>query len=337
MTLGMLSFLAPVAENILPPNDAPEGGWTMPTQASNFAASTDNLYLFIVALDVICFIGVMAVMGYFMWKYRRRSPDQKTSSITHNGKVEFLWSAIPAVLLIVVFLWGEIDWMRQSVPPEDAIDIRIKGQKWFWTAEYPNNPGVQLNNELIVPVGQPVRLTMTSEDVIHSFFVPAFRLKRDAVPGRYTNIWFEATVPGDYNMFCAEYCGDQHSMMIGVVHALPPDQYVAALEEAGRLEQDDGESMVDFGRRIYERKGCNACHSLDGTPLTGPSWQGLYGSTRSFQDGSTAAADDNYIRQSLMEPNAQVVAGFAPQMPSFQGQLEDEHVTALIEFIKTLK
>lgn len=337
--LSMLSllFASAPAEDLPPPNDAPGGPWSMPVQASTFAEDTDNVYAFIVLLDAISFVGIIAAMVYFMYKYKRRSKDQKTSSITHSGKVEFLWSAVPAVLLVLIFLWGELGWMKQAVPPEDSIDIRIKGQKWFWTAEYPNNPGVQLNNELIVPVGEPVRLTMTSEDVLHSFFIPAFRVKKDAIPGRYTTMWFEASKPGRYNIFCAEYCGDQHSEMRGVVRALPPAEYEAALIEAGRLEAEDGETPAAFGARIFTRKGCNACHSTDGAPMTGPTWKGLYGSQRSFLDGSSATADDNYIRQSILDPNAQVVQGFTPQMPSFQGQLEDQHITALIEYMKTLK
>ncbi|RMG98026.1 MAG: cytochrome c oxidase subunit II [Deltaproteobacteria bacterium] len=333
----ILLAMAPAEQAAPPPNDAQGGPWSMPIQASTFAPETDAIYLFILVLSLISFVGIVGATLYFMKAYRRRSADQKTSSITHNGKVEFLWSAIPAVLLVVIFLWSEVAFMKQVVPPPDAIDIRVKGQKWFWTAEYPANPGVQLNNEIIVPVGVPVRVTLTSQDVIHSFFIPAFRVKRDAVPGRYTTVWFEATRPGRYNLFCAEYCGDQHSEMRGVVHVLPADEYEAALAEAGRLEQEEGESLAAFGERIYVRKGCNACHSTDGTTKTGPSWKGMYGAERTFADGSSGTVDDNYIRESILEPNAKVVSGFTPQMPSFQGQLNDDQITALIEFMKTLK
>jgi cytochrome c oxidase subunit II len=331
----------------LPPLET-EHSWALPTDASTFAEGTDALYLFIVALDLFFFVLVIGVMAYFMWKYRRRSKDQKTSSVTHNGKIEFLWSAIPAVLLVVIFVWGEIDFLKQTVPPQDAIDVRITGRKWFWTAEYPDYPGVQLvsGNEspeiaLVVPKGRPVRLTMTSEDVLHSFYIPAFRVKRDAVPGRYTNMWFEATRVGEFNIFCAEYCGDQHSTMTGVVKVLEPDQFEAVIEELGKLEIEEGESLAAFGQRVYERRGCASCHSLDGTTKTGPSWKGMWGSTREFADGSTlkveGADGENYIRTSILEPNADIVAGFAPGMPSFQGQLSDEQIGALIEFIKTVR
>jgi cytochrome c oxidase subunit II len=338
---------APKAAPKLPPLET-EHSWAMPTDASNFADGTDALYMFIMALDALFFVLVIGVMAYFMWKYRRRSKDQKTSSVTHNGKIEFLWSAIPAVLLVVIFVWGEIDFLKQTVPPQDAIDVRITGRKWFWTAEYPDYPGVQLVSgndspeiSLVVPKGRPVRLTMTSDDVLHSFYIPAFRIKRDAVPGRYTNMWFEATRVGEFNIFCAEYCGDQHSTMTGVVRVLEPDQFEAVLQELGKLEQDEGESLADFGRRVYERRGCAACHSLDGTTKTGPSWKGLWGNTREFTDGRSVkvegAEGQNYIRNSILDPNSDIVAGFAPNMPSFQGQLSDEQITALIEFIKTVQ
>lgn len=331
----------------LPPLETPHS-WALPTDASTFAEGTDALYLFIVALDVFFFLLVMGAMGYFMWKYRRRSEDQKTSSITHNGKIEFLWSAVPAVLLVVIFVWGEIDFLKQSVPPQDAIDVRVTGRKWFWTAEYPDYPGVQLvsSNEspeisLVVPKGRPVRLTMTSDDVIHSFYIPAFRVKRDAVPGRYTNLWFEATRVGEFNIFCAEYCGDQHSTMTGVVKVLEPEMFEQTLQELGKLEQEEGESLADFGRRVYERRGCQTCHTLDGAPATGPTWKGLWGRTETLASGGTiqieGAEGENYIKNSILQPNDDIVAGFVPGMPSYQGQLNEDHIKALIEFIKTVQ
>lgn len=318
--------------------------WSTLPQASTFAEGTDNVYLFIVVLSVFFFALIMGVQGYFMWKYRRQSEDQKTSSITHNGKVEFLWSAIPAVLLVVIFIWGEVDFLKQAVPPPDAIQVRVTGRQWYWTVDYPDHPGVQLtssvddsNVTLMVPKGKPVQLTMTSEDVLHSFYVPAFRVKRDVVPGRYTTMWFEATQVGTFNMYCAEYCGDQHSAMIGTVKVLEPEQFDAALAEAGKLEQDEGESLADFGKRIYSRRGCNACHSLDGQPKTGPTWQGLWNKQETTDKG-TVTVDDNYIKESILDPNAQIVSGFnSVKMPSYKGQLDDQHITALVEFIKTLK
>ena len=178
---------------------------------------------------------------------------------------------------------------------------------------------------------------MTSQDVIHSFYIPAFRVKRDTVPGRYTTIWFEATQVGEFNLYCAEYCGDQHSAMIGKVKVLEPELYEAYLIEAGKLEQDEGESAAAFGARIYSKRGCNACHSLDGSPKVGPTWKGLYGRQENTDKGSVTV-EDNYIKESILEPNAQIVQGFeGVKMPSYKGQLDDKQITALVEFMKTLK
>jgi cytochrome c oxidase subunit II len=332
----------------LPPLET-EHAWAMPTDASNFAPNIDNLYFFILAISLFFFVLVMGAMGWFMWKYRRQSEDQKTSSITHNGKVEFLWSAVPAVLLVVIFIWGEIDFVRQSTPPPDAIDVRVTGRQWYWTVEYPDYPGVQLTSSveepivsMIVPKGRPIRLTMTSEDVLHSYYIPAFRLKRDVVPGRYTNFWFEATRIGEFNLFCAEYCGDQHSAMTGVIKVLEYEQFEAAIREAGKLEPKADETPAQFGERIYKRRGCNACHSLDGSKSTGPTWQGLVGRTETFTDGTsltiTAESIDNYVKESVLTPQAKVVAGYTgTNMPSYQGQLNDQHIQAVVAFMKTLK
>ncbi|MBC8068269.1 MAG: cytochrome c oxidase subunit II [Deltaproteobacteria bacterium] len=328
----------------LPPLETSHS-WAMPTDASNFAESTDNLYFFIVALSVFFFVLVVGAMVYFMAKYKRRSEDQKTSSLTHSGKIEFLWSAIPAVLLVVIFAWGEIDWVKQSTPPPDAINIRVTGRQWFWQIEYPDYPGVQLTSSteepltsIIVPKGRPVRLTMTSEDVLHSFYVPAFRVKKDVVPGRYTTIWFEATRVGEFNLFCSEYCGDRHSSMTGVVKVLEPAMFEASLRDAGKLEIKGSETPAQFGERIYKRRGCNACHSVDGTAATGPTWKGIFGRVENLTDGSTVTVDENYIRESILAPQAKIVAGFTgANMPSYQGQLEPKHLDAIIEYMKTLK
>lgn len=318
--------------------------WSTLPQASNFASGTDLLYLFIVGLSVFFFFLVMGIQGWFMWKYRRRSDDQKTSSITHNGKVEFLWSAIPAVLLVVIFVWGEVDFLKQTIPPADAIQVRVTGRQWFWTVDYPDYPGVTFasspnDNEItmVVPKGQPVQLTMTSEDVLHDFYIPAFRIKRDVVPGRYTTLWFEASQVGEFNLYCAEYCGDQHSAMIGRVKVLEPENFGAYLAEAGKLEQGEAESLASFGKRIYERRGCNACHSTDGSPKVGPSWKGLWGKSESTDKGPVTV-DGNYISESIYEPNARIVSGFeGVKMPSYKGQLDQKHIDALVKYIETLK
>ena len=316
----------------------------LPT-ASNHAASLDGLYVF---LTVICGISMVLVIGamvYFMVKYKKRSDADKTSPINHNARLEFWWSAIPAVFLMWVFIWGEIDFVKLSTPPSDALDIRVTGQKWQWTIEYPNFPGgASVDKEtgaplLIVPKDQPVRLTMTSIDVIHSFYVPAFRVKKDVVPGRYAHVWFTPIELGEFPVFCAEYCGDEHSSMLAKVKVVEADEYAAIVAEATKLERDvdGGETMPAFGERVYHIKGCDACHTTDGSPKVGPSFKGVFGKTEQFSDGTSAEVDDNYVRESILNPNAKIVTGFPPQMPSFQGQLDEEQLAALIEYIKSLK
>ncbi len=341
--------------------------WALLPAASTNAQAIDTLYVFITALCGISMLGVVGAQVYFMWKYKKpANGHRKTSPITHNGRLEFIWSAIPALFMIVLFAWGEIGFVEQFSPPPDAINVRVTGQKWDWTVEYPDYPGAVLSSSsavpteeqqkqlqaagewgediidrkptLIVPTGVPVRLTLTSKDVIHSFYIPVFRLKRDAVPGRYTTYWFEATQEGEFPLFCAEYCGDEHSSMIGYVKVVSAEQFEVELKEATKLEQKDAESLADFGKRVFDRGGCKTCHNIDNDEAkTGPSLKGIWGRSEQLTDGSTITADDNYIRESVLDPNAKIVSGFSPQMPSFAGRFNDEHITALIEYLKTLK
>lgn len=339
-----------IANFLIPPeklgtpkmSDSP---WELLPTASNHAASLDALYVFLTIVSGISFVLVIGAMIYFMVKYRKRSDNDKTSPLTHNGMLEFSWSAIPAVFLMLFFVWGELDFVKLSAPPADAIDIRVTGQKWLWTIEYPGRPVAStttvLDGEvaplLIVPLGKPVRLTMTSTDVIHSFYIPAFRIKKDVVPGRYSNLWFEAIELGDFPIFCAEYCGDEHSSMLAVVRVVPADEYEAAMHAATILEQGEGESLEQFGEKVFKSFACNSCHNTDQSVKVGPGFGGLFGTSETLADGSTITIDDNYIRNSIYQPNSQVVAGFTPQMPSFAGQINDEQMNALIAYIKSLK
>jgi cytochrome c oxidase subunit 2 len=323
--------------------------WALLPTASNHAQALDDLYLFITLLCAISMVLVIGAMVYFMFKYRQRGPNDKTDPITHNGRLEFIWSAIPAVFLVVIFVWGELDFMKLSAPPSDAIDIRITGQKWLWTIEYPAHPGgpsltcprnaaecpaEEKTPTLIVPLGKPVQLTMTSVDVLHSFYIPAFRTKKDVVPGRYATMWFTPIKEGEFPIFCTEYCGDEHSSMLAKAIVVPPEQYEARVAAATKLERETTETMAAYGQRIFTVMGCPACHTTDGTVKVGPSFKGLWGKQETLADGSRVEIEDNYIRESLMEPNAKLVQGFPPQMPTFQGKLNEEQVTALIEFIK---
>ncbi|EDM75341.1 cytochrome c oxidase polypeptide II [Plesiocystis pacifica SIR-1] len=339
----MIAYFIPPEKLGTPPmSDSP---WELLPTASNHAQSLDGLYILLTAVTGISFVLVIGTMFYFMWKYKMKSEDDKTSPLTHNGKLEFAWSAIPAIFLMVFFVWGELDFVKLSSPPADSIDIHVTGQKWYWTFEYPGRP-VAATTEvedgeiaplLVVPKGQAVRLTMTSKDVIHSFYIPAFRVKKDVVPGRYTYVWFEATELGDFPVFCTEYCGDEHSSMLAVVRVVEPEDYKAEVAAATTLEQGEGESLEQFGEKVYKAFACNSCHNTDATRKVGPGFGGLYGKSENLADGSSVEADENYIRESIMEPNAKIVAGYTPQMPSFAGQINDEQLNALIAYIKSLK
>ena len=343
------TFIPPDKLGTPPMSESP---WALLPTASNHAAALDTLYVFITILCVISMIAIVGAQLYFMVKYKKKSDNDRTSPLTHNTKLEIGWSVIPSLFLIIIFVWGEVQFMDMSSPPATAIDVRITGQKWQWTIEYPQFPGgpsltcpqdadeceaTDKTPTLFVPLDEPVRLTMNSVDVIHSFYIPAFRVKKDVVPGRYSNLWFTAIEEGEFPVFCTEYCGDEHSSMLAKVIVLPKDEWAARVKKATELKLEEGETMAHYGERLYGINGCAACHSLDGSKKVGPTFQGLYGRTEQLSDGTSLAADDNYIRESILEPNAKVVAGYAPQMPSFQGKLNDEQITALIEFIKEQK
>lgn len=309
------------------------GSFWMPERASTFAQDVDGAFNFILWLDVFFFILVIGVMCYFAWQYRKRSDEDRTSPIRGNHKLEVLWSLIPGILLVVIFAWGFKGFMHMSVPPADAINIGITGQKWSWTMTYPN--GGTDGNHLVVPVDEPVKLTMSSVDVLHSFFVPAFRVKRDVVPNRYTTLWFEATQEGTYPIYCTEYCGDLHSLMIGTVDVVSREAYEQYL--SGLQGCADGQSLAECGAVQFQRNGCNACHAVvPDQVIVGPSMHGLFGTERAFADGTSAFADENYIRQSMMEPNSQVVAGYPAAMPVFAGRLDDEQINAIVAYIQSL-
>ncbi|KIG15027.1 Cytochrome c oxidase polypeptide II [Enhygromyxa salina] len=322
-----------------------ETPWELLPTASNHAASLDGLYVFLTIVCGISFVLVIGAMLYFMVKYKKRSDNDRTSPLTHSGKLEFAWSAIPAVFLMLFFVWGELDFVKLSAPPADAIDIRVTGQKWYWTIEYPGRPVAAtvaaLDGEvaplLVVPLNQPVRLLMTSKDVIHSFYIPAFRVKKDVVPGRYASVWFTAIEEGTFPVFCTEYCGDEHSSMLAIVKVVPADQYEEAVRAATTLEQGEGETVEQFGEKVYKSFACNSCHNTDSTAKVGPGFGGVFGKSESFTDGSSGVVDENYIRESIYSPNAKVVSGFTPQMPSFAGQINDDQMNALIAYIKSLK
>jgi cytochrome c oxidase subunit 2 len=306
------------------------GTFWLPYAGSTFAASHDALFYFVLALNIIFFIGIVGAMGYFAWAYKRRSADQKTSNIRGSHTIEIAWSAIPSVFLVAIFVWGFVGFSDMVVPPSDAIDIRVTGQKWSWAYTYPNGA---TSSELIVPVGRPVRLTMTSTDVLHSFYVPAFRIKRDVVPNRYTVQWFEATQVGDFQVFCTEYCGDSHSAMLSNVEVVEADTWEERIRSLGNCP-DDPDGLVACGEAVY-RGACQSCHSVNGSRLTGPTFQGLFGASRENTDGSTFTADEDYIANSIRNPGDYIVPGYPNAMPAnFGTQLSESQIIGLVAYIK---
>ena len=309
----------------------------IPEAASNLASKVDGLLLVLTFISIFFFVLISAVLIYFAVKYRRRSDDEETPYITGNQTLEIIWTVIPSILLILLFVYGFVVYKDMRTPPKDAVDITVTGKQWLWTFEYYN--GKKTLNELYVRQNRPVRMVMRADDVIHSFFVPAFRVKQDLMPGRYTQLWFTPTKIGTFDIFCAEYCGTGHSKMLGKVIVLSPEAY--DIWEKG-VAVDGGEAVAslppaELGEKLYKGKGCNACHSVDGSVVIGPSFKGLYEREGELEDGASYTADENYIMQSILEPQEQIVKGFQPVMPSFKGILSDAEITAIIAYIKTLK
>ena len=303
----------------------------MPPQATEIAQGVDKLYGFLLVTSFISCVLVIGGLIYFAMKYRRTSENQKTPYISHNTTLEFLWSFIPFVLFMVVFVWGWIVYSRMRTMPEDALEIAVQGQKWNWSFTYKN--GRTSSAEFYVPVGQDVRLVMGSTDVIHSFYVPAFRTKQDVVPGRYSNIWFKAEHEGDYQVFCAEYCGDGHSAMMAKVHVVSREKFEDWLSN----DPYKGLAPVDVGRKVYSSR-CIACHNLTEVKNVGPGWKGIFGKMEKLEGGSEVKVDENYLRESILDPNAKIVLGFPKGvMPTQAGQLNESEISGVIEFIKSLK
>ncbi|MFN0123808.1 MAG: cytochrome c oxidase subunit II [Blastocatellia bacterium] len=306
----------------------------MPDAKSNFAESIDLLYGFIWWTMTFFFVIITFLCFYFPYKYRRGKVPALTPRITHNLALELLWSGVPTLLLIVIAFWGVNLFVQAYVPPGEAHEINVTGKQWAWSFEHPD--GTVDGKELWVPLGKPIKLVMSSTDVLHSFFIPDFRVKSDVVPGRYTNIWFTPREVGEHQVFCTEYCGKDHSYMLGTVKVVTPEAYKDYLDNGS----PDFRALPpeQRGALLYTKRGCNSCHTVDGSPLVGPSFKGLFGRTEYFIDGSSLVVDENYIMESINNPQAKIVKGFEGQaMPSFQGQLKKEQFDAIIAYIKTLK
>jgi len=326
---------------------------TLPLQGSDIAVQWDHLYSFLIWISAFFFVLIVGGMIYLAVKYRRRS-GVKSQYITGNHFLEALWTIIPTILLLVIFGWGYKVYNNMTQAPSDAYEIRVIGKQWLWQFQY--DDGKSTIGELYVPINKPVKLIMTSEDVIHSFFIPNFRVKQDVVPGMYTSVWFEANVPGKHQVYCTEYCGTAHSEMLAKVIVLDDQQWddwragktLSPIPDAGKTLAESGSgtkltsatapvSLIDQGKALYESKGCVACHSLDGSKKVGPSYKGVFGHDVEFVDGSTVKVDENYIRESIENPGAKIVKGYTPTMPAFKGLVNETEMNALIAFIKSLK
>ena len=299
-----------------------------PDQASTVAARVDNLYFFMIAVSAFFAVVVTVMVVFFAIKYRRRQDDEVGEPIHGSLALELLWTGIPFVIAMVMFVWGSSVYFALARVPEEALDIYAVGKQWMW--KFQHREGQREINELHVPVNTPVRMIITSEDVLHDLYFPSFRVKTDAIPGRYTQVWFNATRTGTYHIFCAEYCGTKHSGMIGWVHVLTEDEYQAWLGGT-----DTGESLAQRGEKLFSQLACITCHSADSAGR-GPALNGIWGHTVQLADGNTVTIDASYVRESILNPTAKIVAGYQPLMPTFQGQVTEEQLLALTEYIKGL-
>lgn len=303
-----------------------------------------NVYL---VVAVFLFVATMAVVFYYAWKYKRKNESDEGSYLPGNYLIEFSGIFLISIWVAVFFLWGWRDYSYSVNPKMDEYEVNIIGKQWQWTTQYAN--GRTLTNEVFIPKGRPIRFVMTSQDVLHSFFIPEFRLKQDVVPGQFTTLHATPTMTGDFHVFCAQYCGTAHSKMLATVHVLEQEDFQKWLDGVytgpaknvnARVEQVPGEnrmSMAERGSHLFRTQACTTCHSVDGTSKLGPSLKGLFGASVAIEGGTLAKADENYLRESIMDPMKKVVKGYAPQMPTFRGMLSDEDVNDLIAYIKTLR
>ena len=310
----------------------------MPEQASQWAAQVDWINNLITNISLVCLVLITGTMLFFAIKYRRRSDIAgkpiSGEFITHNAGLETVWTVIPSLVCVAIFFIGFRSYRETRLPPSNAMEIRVNAYSWSWQFTYPN--GKKSNNELVVPLGKPIRLIMTSDKMIHSFFVPALRLKEDVYAGNYSYIWFTADREGEYHVFCAEYCGKGHSKMSAKLKVVPQNSFDNFL-----LDRKTGEapslSPAEKGKRVYANMRCSECHSLDGSKQIGPSLKGLaVTKKRGLSDGTKVDVDDNYLRESILNPVAKVVQGYKPEMPSFAERLSEEEIADLIAYLKTL-
>jgi cytochrome c oxidase subunit 2 len=299
----------------------------LPQQASTLAPQVDNLYFFLLAVTAFFAILVVILVTIFAIKYRDDTGLKVGAPITGSVPLEIGWSLIPFIIAMGIFVYATVVYFNIVRPPGETLEIYSTGKRWMWRFQHLD--GQAEINDLHVPKGRPVRITFTSEDVLHSLYIPAFRVKADAIPGRYSSIWFTATETGTFHVFCAEYCGTKHSGMIGTVTVMEPSEYQAWLSGS------TGQPMAARGEQLFQQLACVSCHLPDGSGR-GPSLTGMFGSQVQLANGQTVVADDSYIRESILTPHAKLVNGYQAVMPTYQGQVNEEGVMSLIEYIKSL-
>jgi cytochrome c oxidase subunit 2 len=332
--LSLIQEAAPAVPKVLPKLPDSADFW-MPLDASVTVRAVDWIYDFIYWTSVVSCVVILGAMGYFVIKYRaksRRANEVPEKSPDHSTTLEVAWSILPMFVLVAIFVWGFQGFVDLRTAPKGAMEIRATGQQWKWLFNY---PGGLTDDTLHVPVDRPVRMLINATDVLHSLFIPNFRVKMDAVPGRYTELWFQATKTGEFPVFCAEYCGIEHSEMQTRVVVHPPGGYEKWLQ----TQKDHLLKLppLELGKLLYEKQGCSTCHSVDGTPKIGPTWKGVFGKQEALADGSQVTVDENYVRESIVDPNAKIVQGFVPSMPTYQGKLKDAELDGIIAYIKSLK
>lgn len=304
----------------------------LPEQASNFAREYDALFWLLSFLTILFTMIVMVLALTFINKYRRGKPADRSNPVHHNSKLEALFLFAPLGLALGIFAWGAKIFVEMREPPENAMEIFVVGKRWMWHVQHQN--GTRENNTLHVPVGQPVKLTIISQDVIHGLYIPQFRVQYHAVPGRYTTLWFTATKAGRYNLFCSMHCGTQHSEMGGYVYAVPPDEFTKWLDNGGNQYKPIPKTMVQSGQKLWEELNCASCHGATDTKR-GPALAGISGKTREFEDGTSMVADRAYLREALVHPYSKILKGYENSMQTYEDLTEDE-INALIEYMKTL-
>ena len=305
------------------------GDFWLPESASTIAPEVDALFLFVTGVSLILLAGVTGAMLYFVYRYRRRHPGERPAPVEESRALEVSWIVVPTILVLLVFNWGFKSYVKMNVTPSGAYEVQVRAQQWNFLFEYPN--GVT-SDTLYVPKGEQVKLRMSSADVLHGLYIPAFRVKYDILPNRYTSVWFEATERGDYDLFCTEYCGRDHSDMNKVVRVVSQADFQDWLESAATPTDIP---LPQLGERLYTQRGCQTCHSLDGSQKVGPTFQGLYGTeNHAMTDGSAVTVDENYLRESILEPGAKIVEGYDNLMPGAYTNLSERELSGLIAFIQ---